>query len=105
MKVKLDISERFALLSLMPEKGNFATQKVVMDLVRELGFDEKELERIEYKQVGDRANWNPEKDPNKEFDCGKYQTDVISDSLKELDEKDELEQRHITLYEKFVSEK
>ena len=105
MKIKLDISERFALLGILPEKGNYATQKVVGDLIEDIGFSVEELEKIEYKQEGDRGVWDPKKDPNKEFDFGKYESEVIADALKDLDEKDELERRHVSLYDKFVEAK
>ena len=105
MKIKLNVSERFALLGMLPQKGNYATQKVVNQLISDIGFSAKELKDMEYRQEGDQAKWNPEKDPNKEFDFGKYETEVIADALKELDEQDEMELRHLTLYEKFVEGK
>ena len=102
MKHKLTVVERFALLGLLPPKGNFATQKVIRELLKRIEFSTGELKKMEYKQVEDRALWNPDKAPEMELDFGKYESEIISDALKELDEKKELERKHLSLYEKFV---
>ena len=102
MKAKLQIVERINLLSVLPEKGNFATLRVVDDLRRKLAFTDEELTAFEMKIETDRVLWNKEKDTEVEMEFGEFAEKLIVDTLKELDKKEMLEAKHKSLYEKFV---
>jgi len=104
MKVKLTVSERITLMGVLPQEGNFATLKVVQDLRNNVGLTQKELGLIDYKQVGDRAEWDPDKEDKaiKEIDFGKYELDVIKSALEKLDKEEKMSIHQVSLYEKFM---
>ena len=102
MKVKLSILERVTLLGILPSMENYATIKVVSDLHNMIGIGDKEAKAIDFKVEGDRVVWDPKKEKEKEFDFGKFETDVITSALEDLDKQKKLEARHITLWDKFV---
>lgn len=102
MKVKLSVLDRVTLLGLLPSMENYATIKVVTELHTQLGIGGKEGKEIEFKVEGDRVTWNPRKEKEKEFDFGKFETDIIVDALEKADKEKKLEPRHVPLYDKFI---
>ncbi len=102
MKQKFSVSDRLIMLGLLPSKGSYATQRMVADLSSKLGFTSKELKSIDYKQEGNSARWDMRKDPMKEITLDSVEEQVFIDALTELDKKNELERRHVSLYQKFV---
>lgn len=73
------------------------------ELVKRVEFSSKELRKMEYKQVEDKIQWDPEKEPVKDVEFGKFESEIISEALKDLDAEKKLERRHLSLYEKFVT--
>jgi hypothetical protein len=102
MKIKLSVADRMNLIGVLPAEGNYATQKVVRDLRDRIGFEEGELKAIDYKQVGDRAHWDVNKAKEKEYEFGKYETEVIVEALEQLDKEEKLTAQTTPLYEKFI---
>ena len=100
--MKLSVKDRLVLLGVLPEKGDFVTLKVVMELRMELGLSAEEIETIELKQDGALTRWNIEKDPNKEFKLSKTAVGIIEMTLKQLDAEKKLTSDHLSLYERFV---
>jgi len=111
MKMKLKLAERFVLLGLLPKEGNFATLKVVRQLKESLSLTEDEIKHYEVKQVakenGDvQLTWNTEKaKTDKEFEFGEFSVDMLKAKLRKLEEDSKLEEKHFTVYEKFVENK
>ncbi len=100
----LKISERVALMSILPEKGNFVTVKTVAALRESLGFTEDEIEACKIVQTPTNIKWNTEADATseKEIDIRPVQMSVICDSLKAMDGAGNLMPVHIGVYEKFM---
>jgi len=66
MEKLLNLGERFALLGILPQEGNFATLKVVRKLRENLSLTEEEMKHFEVKQIATNGGnfqltWNPEK--------------------------------------------
>jgi len=102
MKIKLTISERITLLSIFPTKNNYATMRIVNDLIQKIGISSKEADLIGLKIEGGVIKWNPKKKIKKEFSLGEFDIDIIKDSLKRLDEEKELKVEHLSLWNKFI---
>ena len=108
MKQKLNLGERFALLGLLPSEGNFATLKVVRKLRESLSLTEEEIKHFEVKQIPtsggqSQLTWSVEKaTEEKEFEFGEFAIDMIKTELKKLEEDKKLEDKHFSLYEKFI---
>jgi len=102
--IPLNLGERFALLGILPTEGNFATLKIVRELRERLSLTEEEHKEYNVQQIGDQIRWsNAEK--TKAIEFGDIAFDLIVKRLKELDKAGTLEDRHFTIYEKFVESK
>ena len=107
MKQKLNVSERFALLGLLPSEGNFATLKVVRKLREALSLTEEEIKHFEVKQIPTsggqtQLTWSPEKaTETKDFEFGEFAEEMIKAKLKKLEEDKKLTNEHFSIYEKF----
>lgn len=101
--MKLSVKERLLLLNILPKESNFLTLRIVRDLQNALSFSEEEVKQFEFKTEGNKAIWNQEKEIDKEIQIGEKATDLIIDSLKELDKLKKINMDIYNLYEKFVS--
>jgi len=102
--IPLNLGERFALLGILPAEGNFATLKLVRGLREKLSLTEEEFKTHNVQQLGDQIRWS-DPDKMKEIEFGEFAEDLIVKRLKELDKAGKLEDRHFTVYEKFVEGK
>lgn len=104
MKAELTIADRFAILEILPSRGNFATAKLVRELLEQLSLTEAEIKEYNVKQVDDQITWgNAEK--TKEMNFGEFATEMIKNALIELNKEKKLDVRkHYNIYEKFVGE-
>jgi hypothetical protein len=103
MKENLNLGERFTLLAILPAEGNFATLKVIRQLRESLSLTESEITEYGVKQAEDRITWNPENAlKTKEIEFGDFAGEMIKAKLKKMDEDNKLEDKHFSLFEKFV---
>jgi len=124
----LTISERFALSSILPLTGDILTLKDIRQLKEELAIGEEDRKEVQFfnefkcpqceakdvfpapvkcgkcdvwmtatGQVG-CSNWEFEK----EIPIPDYLVELITVSLKEMSDTKRLEERHISIYDKFV---
>ena len=101
MKAKLTLSDRFALLGILPVEGSFATLKIVRKLREQMSLTEAEIKEHKVVQQGDQITWNNgEKTTEMEF--GEFAENMIKNQLKKMNETNKLEDRHFVIYEKFV---
>ena len=104
--MKLNVLERITALGILPKEGNFATLKIVNDLRMVLSLTEDEYKEFEVRQEtqqdGDRLIWNLKGQEEREIEIGEKATDVIVESLKELDKTKKLTQELFGLYGKFI---
>jgi hypothetical protein len=102
MKHQLNALERLTLLSILPAEGNFLTLKLVRELREMLSFSELENKRLSFVQDGDQVRWDESGDILKDCDIGEKMTDLIVETLEELNKKEQLKLQMFSLYEKFV---
>jgi len=106
--MKLTISERIALLGVLPDRGNVATLRIIGDLRRQLSFTEEEHKHFGIKNStlpDGRVNitWNPElQNETKDIKMGKAAKGVIVQQLSQLDSQNQLHISMLPIYEKFV---
>lgn len=100
--MKLNVPERLILLQVVPKEGSFLTLKIVRDLTSTLAMNDEEFKEFGITQDGDQIKWNLKGLQEKEVEIGEKATDIIVEALKKLDESKKLEQRHLSLYEKFI---
>ena len=115
--MKLNVPERLILLQVVPKEGSFLTLKVIRDLTSTLALSDEEfkefnvlqdksqptLESPEGEDIGpNKITWNEKGLEEREVEIGEKATDIIVEALKKLDQDKKLEQRHLSLYEKFI---
>jgi len=104
---KLNVPERLVLLMELPKEGDFLTLKLIRELRENISFKEAELKEFELKTKDDGCvSWNIEKGKLEvEISIIEFGEGLIKKTLKKLDENKKLEDKHFTLYEKFVENK
>ena len=98
----LNISERIAAFGILPERGNFATLRIVEDLRRELSISEEEADECGIVFGNDQITW--QKDIEKEIAFSDRAKEMILEALKKLDTANEMEPRHMSLWRKFIGD-
>ena len=145
MKTKLTLSERFAILGILPAEDNFATLKIMHKLRDQLSLTEEEIKEYGIIQVfaeqveaiktaktnvealavatkifgdadaqrmatlilngtveGNQITWENE-DKTTEMEFGEFAENMIKEILEKMNKAKKLrDDKHFTLYEKFV---
>lgn len=103
--MKLNISERIALLQILPAEGDFVTLRVLGDMQKAIGFSEKDLKEYNIVTKDNRVTWDAKGAKEVEIELGEKASEIIKDALLNLDKEKKLKGEHITIYEKFVQDK
>jgi hypothetical protein len=111
--MKLTISERSNIFSLLPQKEDFTTLKLLRVAREALSFtnEEKVSLKVEVKDLGDgtvMTYWDEkvaEEIGELEIPLEQVVTIIITEALEKLNRDKNLEERYFTLYEKFVVNK
>jgi len=102
--MKLNLLERFLLMQLLPQKENFATLKIIHNLKMALSFSEEEVIQCEVKSENGMTYWNDKGLEEVEICIGNKAKDICIQALKDADKNKLLTEKHLSLYEKFISE-
>jgi len=106
-KIGLNVGERIVALSLLPKAGNFAMLRMINELTAKLGLSADEVEKYELtsdEKTG-MTNWNKLGiDELIDIEFKTKEKEIIVKELEKLDKEEKLEQRHFSLYDKFVVE-
>jgi len=102
VKVKLNAAERLAVMQLFPDKGNFLNLKIIRIAIDTLGLDGEEQKKLGVIFKDGKIDFGKLPYPETEIELETAACDIISSKLEELDKLNTLEQRHFTLFEKFV---
>jgi len=100
--VLLTVSERMALLSILPREKGIVTLRIVRQLREDLSFSEEEIHTLELREEGGRTLWRADKAEPKEVSVGEKATDVVVAALREADREERLVEAHIPLWDRFV---
>lgn len=96
----LGIMDRVLILSILPQKGNIVTMRIVSEFQAEVGFSDKEIRDWKIKQTETGVVWDGSKSSAKEFKIGESIISVLKEQIKELDEKGEIVPQHLELIKK-----
>ena len=105
-----NITDRFALLNILPMQGSIVTLRLVQELKMSLSFSEEEIEKwkINNKLIegGAIVTWDEDfTNETKDIKIGKATATVIKQILTRLSNQSQLRFDAIPLYEKFVEGK
>jgi len=100
----LTVDERLTLLGILPEKRNTADMRILRDLRMNLSYTEEERKRwgIVANQETLRIHW--EENGEAEIPIGEIATSIVVDVLRKLDEQDDITEKILFVYEKFIPE-
>ena len=101
MVTKLTILERLLLLGILPPTGDLTTIRIVRKLRESLSFTEEELvtHNVEQHENG-QVTWLETGEP-KEIELGAKAMETAVKALEKLDKEGKVEEKHLTLFEKF----
>jgi len=104
--MELSVYERLLLGNILkPMQSNFATLRIVRDLLGELSFSEEEHAALELRmEDGGAIHWKREADEPKKIEIGPKARKIIADRLRDLSARNLLTLQHMDLYERFVDE-
>jgi hypothetical protein len=103
--MKLDVRERIALASILPNKGNYEALKTIRRAKEMVAFTPEEIELYKLEQTeGNQWKWDGEAAALnvKDVPVDEYITNLVRNKLAEMHNKEELTDQYVSLYEKFV---
>ena len=103
--MKLNIQERLTLVNVIPEKGNFETQKLIEALKELLYPSEEETKKFAIKQLEKTISWNKEGSEGIEIKLTKGMTDLFVKRMTALSEKEELDYPQYLIFKRFKAKK
>lgn len=102
--MKLNLQERLVLLELLPEKSDYAGMKEVRRTRELCSFSAEEVKEHGAKQDDGQYRITPGKMVSviNEIPMGEWITETVRDVLRKRNDKRELEEKFMSLYEKFI---
>jgi hypothetical protein len=100
--MKLTLLERLTIQKILPQEGNFATLKILDSLKMSLAPSEEEFKEFGIVLEQGKATWNEKGLEEREIVIGEKASEIIKETLIELDKNKKLSTNHISIYEKFV---
>ena len=106
--MRLNVAERLNLLTICINyqkkfSPDLTSNKVITGFIADLGFDQEELDKLQFSKNG--TDWNKSEDKFKEIKIGNKVKEIIQDKLKKLDQEGKLNfLKHFGLCEKFSYE-
>jgi len=99
--MELTIFERLTLLNALPESGDLTTIRIVRKLREALSLNEAEYKEHKVATLPDgRVKW--EGDHEYTIELGAKAREIAVKALEKLDKDGKVEDRHITLFDKFA---
>ena len=104
-KVNLNLFERLVLMGVLPQSGDFATLKIVVELNLMLGATDEEFVAAGLEPQPDgstiaRKGWDAV--PEKEFAFKEAALSIIKGALQKLNDTKRLTMQQFRVYEKFM---
>ncbi len=99
----LTIKERFGVMGLLPDEANWATRRLIRDLVAKVGFSAEDHEQFGIRVDAERVQWNTDVEQEAEFELAGPEVKLIVEGLEKLDAGKKLTADHDSLCEKFLN--
>lgn len=91
-----------ALLSILPQEGNYANMRILSDLRMGLSYTEEETKKWTIQVDRDSQTISWKEDGEAEIPIGEKATSIILDELRKLDKQNQLTAKLMPIYEKFI---
>jgi hypothetical protein len=100
--MKLNVLERLMILSVLPKEGDYARLKLLNNLKMSMSFSEEEINKWGIVSDLERNQTNWKENGESEIPIGEKATDIIIETLKELNRTKKLHSNLMGVYEKFI---
>lgn len=104
--MKLDVRERIALASLLPNKGDYEALKTIRRAKEMVAFtpEERKLYKLQHDEATGNWNWDGKAAAMnvKDVPVDEYITNLVRNKLAQMNNDKELTEQFTSLYEKFV---
>lgn len=102
----MTVHDRLMTSTILPDKGSFSTLRSIEAARKEISLSDAEVKEFEFQTVVDgnssRMTWNEKGNEAKAIEIGEMAFEEIKKKLKQMDEKGELTNDHLHIYEIFV---
>lgn len=98
--MELNIRERYVLIGVIPERGNFETMSTIESIQKLLYPSEKEVKEFGIKQEAEAIRWNQKGELSVEIEFSETQLTLIKKTLETLSEKDNLSMSQYQIFKK-----
>lgn len=102
----LSVAERIVLLGevLRGVEGNFLALRTVRELREALSFTDEERDELDFEESASEVRWRHDVPQTRDIALGSGAVSIITKQLREMDKRERLAERHLTLCEKFLAE-
>jgi hypothetical protein len=102
--MQLNIFERIVLIDMLPKEGHYADLKALRVAREVLSLTEEEVKEVGYFEQDGKAFFDIQKGTTlyKEFPISEWVTDTVQSILAKKDKEGKLEEKCVTLFDKFV---
>lgn len=101
MKINLNIPERYLIIQVIPQTGNFETMSTIEALTKVLYPSEEEVKKYEIEVKEDRIVWGKNATDLIEMEFTEKQVELIMSQLNSKSEDGQLDFGQYLLYKKF----
>lgn len=104
--MQLNIFERIVLIDTLPKEGHYADLKALRIAREVLSLNDEEVKEIDYSEHDGKAYFDVQKGLTtyKEIPISEWVTNTVQAILMKKDKDGKLEEKYITLFDKFVME-
>ena len=104
--IKLKTRDRIVLLGLVSGPGSVTQQRTVRAILERVGFSDEEQERLKFREIagGGGQQWDAAADRAVGYEFSAVERALIVRRLQDLNEKEEVQQFHLPLWDAFVGE-
>jgi len=99
---KLNVGERLVTISILPRNSTFIEMKVIQGLIGKLSLSNEDIISYGITEKDGQVHWNDKGKEPSEFNLDQIEVALIKKTLQSLDEKGEITQEIIPVYEKFL---
>lgn len=105
LTAELTFGERISLLELLPPEGTIVTVRLVRELREKLTASEKELKELNVviDSTKGTLRWDADMERKRRFSFSGYSLKLIVERLQKLEKDEKLTERHLPLWDKFVT--
>ena len=98
--MKLSVYDRLILLNVLPAEGDITTLRIIRDLSKELGFSDKEYQKLSIRQEGGTVQWDTTVESDKDIEIGVTGSALLLDVLQKMSDGETLSLSQLDIYER-----